>query len=213
MQPADAPFPPLPKPVRYLIGGLSAVTLLSALAMAITAAVLPRHPVWVLTGFEAVIVAAGAIGLLGMNGRFDQGQGLYLTCIAGVLFVAGFLPFLGTRHGIAFGGGPPDTTLPFAWMLARLALASAFGLIAAYAVLRRSAQAAAFLYRALIAGVVLAALAAPFALARGMPSWLSPTGRPVMYAALAVYAIVALIGVCAFGHFVIRAFESGRTRE
>ncbi|CAG0955541.1 hypothetical protein PHYC_00443 [Phycisphaerales bacterium] len=208
----ETPIAPLPPLVRYLIGTLSVVTLVSALAMAITAAVFPKQPVWVLTGFEVVVLVAGVMGVLGLRGRFDEGQALHLACIAGVLFVGGFLSYLGTRQGIVFQEGkPPSSTFP--WMLGRLGLAGVYGAIAAYAVLRRSAQARAFMVRAVIAGAALAVLAAPFVFSRGMPGWLSPTGKPVMYAALALYGLAALVGVCAFGHCLIRAFECGRAKS
>lgn len=203
-----APFPPLPRPVQLTIAGLSLLTLLSALAMALAAAILPPTPVWVLTGFEVVIALAGLMGLLGFKGRFDDGQALFLTCIAGTLFVAGFLSYLGTRQGVNFQTTRPAYSI-LPWMFGRLGLSALFLLFALYSVLRRGAAPRGSFLRFLIASALLGLLFLPFALSRGLPPFLIALG-PARFAVLAIVAIAAISLLCAAGHFLIRAFTQAR---
>jgi hypothetical protein len=202
--------PDLPRSVRYLVGTLSMLVLLSAIPAAVGAAVLPRPPVWVMTGFEVVIALAGVIGIQTARGRYNDGQGLALLCVAGTLFVAGFLTYLGTRQGLPLRGPgqAPTSTMP--WMLGRLALAGVFGLLAAYSVLRRSPEGPRLLLRGILLGVPAAAIMAPFILARGVPASLGTMPGPVRGGLLAILAIIVMGLLCVSGHFVIRAFESAR---
>src|SRR3954466_11027292 len=74
-----------PKPVRVMVGTLCAVICLSAIAMAAAALLVSRSPVWFLFGFEVVIAITAPMGVLFAMGRFQDGQGLALLCIAGTI--------------------------------------------------------------------------------------------------------------------------------
>lgn len=203
------PIPPLPPLVRYVVAGVSAVVLASALAAAVACALAPT-PIWVMFGFEVVIALAGVIGLLGVKGRFDEGQAMWLLCIAGTLFVAGFLAYLATRGGVQLRtGGPTHATL--AWSVSRLGAAGLFGLLAVYSVLRRTAQGRAFFVRGLVLLAVLGGVLSPFAVARGMPGFVAQMAGPIRGGVLTVVGIVVVVLACAAGHALIRAFESARS--
>ncbi len=202
-------FPPLPGMIRGLVVALSAVTALSALGMAIAAVVIAPTPVWIMFGFEVVIAMAGVIGLLGAKGRFDDGQAMWLLCISGTVLVGGFLSYLGTRTGIVFvkDGSPVSTLL---WCAGRGVLGAVFGVLAVYAVLRRTLEGRKYFGRGLIFAAFLGVVGAPFAAARGVPGFIANLPGPVEGGVLAVIGIVMTILACAAGHYFIRAFECGR---
>src|SRR6267142_2051810 len=89
----------VPKPVRLFVGVLCAVVCLSSLGMIVGAMILSPKPVWVLFGFEVVITVATVLGVLFAMGRFQDGQGLAMACVAGTIAVGSFLGWLGAdRH-------------------------------------------------------------------------------------------------------------------
>ncbi len=207
-------FPsPLPGWMRRLLAALSVFTIVTGLGMAVAALVIPANPVWVMFGFESVVAIAGVIGLLGASGRFDVGQGMTWACVAGTLFVAGVLSYLGTQQGIVWSGGKPATsTIP--WALGRVALAGLFGAVAAYAVLRRSADGRQAIIRAIVALGLLGALGIGLVLFGGRVNAMLASVPGVLKAALAIvvgFAAIALLS--AGGHWLIRAFECARTPD
>lgn len=205
-------FPPLPGAIRALVFALSAITVLSALGMAVASVAIAPTPVWIMFGFEVVIALAGVIGLCGAWGKFDDGQAMWLLCIAGSILVGGFLSYLGTRTGIVLvKDGAPIST--FLWCMGRLAIGGTFGALAVYAVLRRTADGRRYFIRGAVLGGVLGAFATPFALARGVPGFLGNLPGPLEGAALTIIGIVMTMLACAAGHCFIRAFECGRTTD
>lgn len=199
---------PLPKSVLRVTGVLSAVLALSALAMCIAAVAIAPHVVWVVFGFELIMVVAGVIGLFFALGAFGEGQGLTLVCIAGVTLAGGFLSYLATAgpHGIVFrAGAGPTSMVP--WFAFRVMLGVGFAMLASYAVLRRSAESIGHLKRGMIACLVLGVVGASVVLTRGA---LANAPDAVRGVAWALAGVMAIIGVAAAGHSFIRAFECGR---
>src|SRR5437899_6996502 len=112
----------VPQPVRLFVGVLCAAVLLSALGMMLAALFLSDKPVWVLFGFEVAISVASVLGILFARGKFQNGQGLAMACVAGTIVVGSFLGWLGTQHHLTTTRGdiPLNT-----WLLGRLAAAAA----------------------------------------------------------------------------------------
>lgn len=202
---------PLPKPVLRLVGALSALLSLSAIAMCVASVAVAPHAVWVVFGFELIMAAAGVIGWLFARGRFADGQGLALLCVAGVTLGGGFLSYLATAGpgGIVFRSGASPTSMT-PWFGFRVALGGFFLVMAAYSVLRRSRASLAFLRRGVIASVALGIVLAFLVLSRGVMAKAPDAVRGVVWA---LCAVVALVGIAGAGHNFIRAFECGRPDE
>ncbi|MDX2131667.1 MAG: hypothetical protein SFY69_06420 [Planctomycetota bacterium] len=205
--------PPLPAWLRLGLRVLSGVVALSAVGMALASLVIAPNAVWVMFGFEVVVALAGVVGVVAAGGRFDSGQGLVWLCVAGVLFVAGVLSYLGTPQGIVWSQGTPASPTT-TWSVGRVALAGVFGAAAVYAVLRRSAEARRNFARGLVAGVLLVCLMGGLVIfgGRAMAALAGTAG--VVKAAIAI--VVGFIGITlmsAAGHWLIRAFECARRED
>jgi len=204
------PFPPLPKGVRYLALALAAALTVSSAAMGVALVVLPKTPIWIPFGFELVCAAAGVIGVLSALGRFDWGQGMAWACVAGTLFVSAVLGHLGTPQGVAFQADAAPTSLR-EWFLLRLALSAVFGLVGAYAVLRRDGACRAYLVKAAITGVPLLLILGVGFGARSRVAAITESWPSIATGGLlAVLALLCLVLVSASAHCLIRAFECGR---
>lgn len=206
--PALAPVTPLPSWLLRSVGAVSGLLLLWAAVMAVLASVVAPRPAWVLFGFEIAVVAAGVIGVGFSRRRFQEGQGLALICIAGSVFAAAVLSWLGNRQGVTLVESRGQTSL-LGFAAARLTIAAFFAVAASYAVLRRTAEARAYAIRAGVSLLALAGLGAAFWLGRGQIASLAPF---VAGAVKLVALIVSMILICAGGHCAIRAFECGRTQ-
>lgn len=202
---------PLPNSILRVIGALSAILALSALAMCVASTLVAPHAVWIMFGFELLMILAGVIGFQFARGAFQEGQGLTLVCVAAVTLLGGFFSYLATRGpgGIVFQrGAGPVSMVP--WFAFRGALGGLFVLLAAYAVLRRATAARAYFRRGLVASVLLLAVAAILYLTRGSVGGLPDAVRGVIWA---VCGVLMLGSIAAAGHFFIRAFECGRLDE
>src|SRR5436189_5413138 len=93
------------KPARVFVGAICGAVLLSALAMVVASTLLVATPVWVLFGFELVIAIACVTGLQFAAGKYQDGQGLAMACVAGTIAVGSFLGWLGSRHRITTSRG------------------------------------------------------------------------------------------------------------
>ncbi|MFO0860425.1 MAG: hypothetical protein U0570_07705 [Phycisphaerales bacterium] len=117
--------------LRFLIAALSLLTGLSAVGTLGAAFLAAPHPPWTLVGFEVLTLLAAGFGFAVSRGRFSDGQGLAIACVAGTVLAASILGYLGATGQIG------DWKL-HTWLLARGLLAFALGLVAAWAVLRRT---------------------------------------------------------------------------
>ena len=197
---------------RVLVAILGVAVVLSAVAMIVVALVLATSPRWDLFAFEAITLCAGVIAILMGAGRFREGPGLALLSVAGTVFAASVLGFVGVGQVVALKGH--DTPLALRdFVLARIALAGAFAAIAALVVLTRNRASMMAALKSLFAWIPIAIiLVATFkrgaiasALA-GTPQWVLPT--------LGALAVVAMIGfLSAAAHMTIRAFELARAPE
>jgi hypothetical protein len=198
----------VPQPVRLFVGILCAVVLLSALGMIVAALFLSSKPVWVLFGFEFAISVASVLGILFARGKFQEGQGLAMACVAGTIAVGSFLGWLGTQHHLTTARGdiPLNT-----WLLGRLAAAAALGAVGAMLVLSRNPRSWSYLLKSAITGGPLLILLAAFFVKRSaftgalghLPDWIAGL-------AAILGGLVAVVLISASVHCLIRAFELGR---
>ncbi|MBL0921655.1 MAG: hypothetical protein IBJ10_05945 [Phycisphaerales bacterium] len=158
-------------------------------------------------GFEAIALFAGAIAVLVGRGKFAEGPGLALLCVAGVVFVAAAVSYTTPRAIPLY-----DTRMlrdPFT--LARLGTAGAAGALGALFVLLRNP---ALSFRRLALGLlwtgVAFALASPAIFARGALSGLNP----VLTTVGGLVAFVVFVSFLSAGvHFIILAFEAGKNPQ
>ncbi|MCC6950905.1 MAG: hypothetical protein IT433_05605 [Phycisphaerales bacterium] len=207
-EPALPQVTALPSWLLRTVGATSGLLAIWAAVMAVLASIVAPRPAWVLFGFEVVVVAAGVIGVGFSRRRFQEGQGLALTCVAGAVFASAVLSWLGNRQGVTLIETRGQASL-LGFAAVRVGVAGLFALAAAYAVLRRTAQARAYALRAGVALLALGGLGAAFWMGRQQIGALAPfVGGAIKLLALTI----GMILVCAGGHCAIRAFESGRTQ-
>jgi hypothetical protein len=215
------------------------VGVVAAVVAAVTiGAVLMRaeQPYWMVVGFEVVVLIAAGFAVGIARGKFRDGPGMALLCVAGTLMVAGVLGYISTKgtQGVLKLQGRSVPMKP--WALLHLAGAGLMALLAAYEVLRRNSRSMYYIARGAMAGVPLAAIVgvaamlyrksqaterayqsaveaalmagkdAPAAPEPVVASWVSWLGG-----SLAAVAALVLFSACA--HCVIRAFEMGRATE
>lgn len=206
-------LPAVAKWVRVLSLAVSGVVFLSALGLVVADAgigyILPgQKPSWLLVGFEAVVAVAGFLGLMFGAGRFGEGPGLALACIAGTILMGSGLGWLSAAQQI---GGHSLTPL----LGLRVLAAGILGLLGAYCVLSRDPRA----WKPAIWGVgtalpILVAVGlmmrAPSrrAIESALGSW-GIAGAAVGFVALVVLGVC----LCASVHLLVKAFEMGRVGE
>jgi hypothetical protein len=185
----------LPSVLRTLTLVLSGATALHTLSMAAFALLAISKPIWILLGFEVVVLVAAVIGIQIGRGRFREGQGLSAICVAGTIAVSSFLAWL-TTSKIAMPM-PSAPTIIRMYILTRLAVGVWFAMLAAYVVLSRNRESLMIL-----GGLVK--------FQSQFEAWLSSTpGAIQTLVLLALFTLCCtLISLC--GHSVIRAFEMGR---
>lgn len=209
-------FKPFSKPVRFLLGGLYVAVGLSAVGTLIAASILAAKPLWLLIGFESVVIVSMVVGLLGVVGSSasqTRGQALGLASLAFTLFLAGVLGYF-SINGLFQLKGEGQYVGMKPWLGGRLAAAALLGLIASYIVFARNSKSWSYLVKAACAGApVVIALGVTFvfrgqvrSMIDAVPSWI-----PILIACFAGLIGVALSAAC--GHFLIRAYEMGSDDE
>lgn len=211
-------LPMPPPPVRMLTAAIAAVVLLSALATAVLAIVVPPKPAWTFLAFEIVTAACCALALPFARGAYREGPGLALTCFSGAVFACSVLGYLSVQ-------GALGTTSLKLWVLARVALAGILGASAAATVLIRNprswgvlAKGIAFLapHIAIVAvlGMKKSGITPLMSLADRMIGLAGPVlgpaegvGAAVRMGVIIVIALILGGLFCAGLHLVIRAFE------
>ncbi|MGD9690545.1 MAG: hypothetical protein AB7K52_12465 [Phycisphaerales bacterium] len=155
---------------------------------------------WFTAFFEVIVLLAALFGVLLGRGRFASGRSMTLVCIAGAVFASSVLGYRACA-GQLMGG-------PVLWgLLGRVALAGAFGLLAAALVMARTPGrslrylAGGFALLTPVAGV---AAGWAFGFLSGPLSSLSGTAKTgVIGFAMLIGAVLISVGT----HLVIRAFE------
>lgn len=175
----------IPSGLRLAIAILSVLALASAIATVGVAWAVAGRPSWALLGFEFLTLMAGAFGLAAASGKFSDGPGIALACVAGTVLAASIFGYLGTTGQIG------DWKL-HGWLIARATIAGLIGLLAAWVVLRRTPGA----WLLAIRGAIYTAAAVGFVgLLALFDGEVRPTGgsaRLVSHAALSIAAIGAI---------------------
>lgn len=198
--------------LRLAFGGLS-VLLLVVGALGLWLAAADRR--WVTIGFDALLIPAAVFGLLIGLGRFRDGLGLAMLCVAGTAATAGVLSeptvvnFLKGQRPTAIVQGIDLVTLT----LAKLALAAPMALLAGLVVLiRRPAASARRAGLAIANAAPAAAITAAWGV-RGIRQSLAGV-HPALTTILVLMSFVLFTAfVSAAVHFAIRAFEAGRDED
>lgn len=205
----DTMVRPIPPALRTLTLVLSGAVMVHAAAMAAFALLAISKPIWILLGFELVVMVGAAIGVSIGLGRFREGQGLAAICVGGTVAVASFLAWLTTsKISLPMPSAP---TIIRMYLLTRLAVGLWFALLAAFMVLTRSRESWKFIRGAIVTGVPLVLLLVAAVKFQGQfQTWLSSTSGAVQtFVALGLFVVsCTLVSLC--GHFIIRAFEMGR---
>lgn len=203
---------PVPRVWKMLSLLLGVAVIVSSLGMAYAATVLATSPRWDLMGFELISLSAGVMAILFGMGKFREGPGLALLAIAGTVFAASVLGFIGVGQQIALKSQAAPLSLK-TYVMARVAIAAAFAAISVLVVLTRNKAAMLAALKSLFAWIPVAIILAGVvkrgaisgALA-GAPQFVGPT--------LGAIAGLALIGFLAAAvHMTIRAFELARDPE
>lgn len=203
------PTTPVPRFLLFFLGLLGVAVALSAAAMAVVALVVTERPVWMLFGFEVVVMLAGVFAVLFARGRHHEAQGLTLLCIAGSVFAGSVLGWLSVNGALQVKNSDVPVSLKL-WLLARVGCAGVYAVAAAALVLVRRRESRPFLVRALLTGAPLVLAAGGLALARTQISSLAGSVHPVV--SIFVACVLGLVGIALAsicGHCIIRAFQIG----
>lgn len=200
---------PTPGLIRGLTGLLSVLTMLTAIAGVYwgLAGLWPRIA-WPLVAFEIVTIVGCVFGLLVARGKFADGPGLTLLCVAGLIMTCGVLAWLGANKVHAGVNLKP-------FMLSRLGVAGILYALAAISEVWHSPAAAKTLAKAIAYAIVFVAIAGAFASFRNAPIMDKMQGwrEAARLVGLAIAAILAVIGACGGVHLSIRAFTIAREPE
>jgi len=209
-------FIPFSKPVRFLLGALYVAVGLSALGTLMAAFTLAAKPLWLLIGFESVVIVCMVLGIFGISGpsaNQTRGQALGLSSLAFTLLLAGVLGYFSINGQFQLKGDGQFIGMK-PWLGGRLAAAALIALIASFIVFTRNPKSLGYLIKALCTGVPLVlALGVTFAFRGQLRSMIEPmpTWIPILFACFAGLIAVALSAAC--GHFMIRAYEMGSDDE
>jgi hypothetical protein len=205
-------IPAVARWIRVLTLASSGLVFVSAVGMVAVDAgigyILPgQKPSWLLVGFEAVVAVAGFLGVMFGIGRFADGPGLALACIAGTVLMGSALGWLSAAQQV---GGYSLTPL----LGLRVLAAGMLGFMGACCVLSRDPRAWKPAMWGAGSGLpVLAAIALMLRASsrRAIESALGSWG--MLGAAVGLLALVALgVCLCASVHLVVKAFEMGREK-
>jgi len=207
---------PLPPLLLLTVRVLCIAVGLCAAATAVASLTIAEKPLWLIVGFECVVVVASILGLQFSRGAYRLGQGMALACIAASILIATLLSYLSVQGRFQVRGQDAAVSLKL-WLFARVGAAALLGLFGAYAVLIRNPKSWHYLLRSVLTGVpVLLALAGGYVF-RGRISGVLSTLSGWTAALAAIIAIIAglliVVLISASVHCLIRAFEVGRTDE
>ena len=203
---------PVPRFWKMLSLLLGVAVIITALGMSYTATILATSPRWDLLAFELITLSAGIIAMLFGMGKFREGPAMAMLAVAGTIFAAAVLGFVGVGQQIAIKGSSAPMSLQ-TYVIARVAIAGMFGAMSVLIALTRTRQAFIAAAKSLYAWVPVAIIIAAViyrgrisAALSGLPQFIPPT--------LGVIAGLALIGFLAAAiHMSIRAFELARDPE
>jgi len=204
MTPAAANFSSIPTGLRAAIAVLSALVLASAIATLGASWFVAGRPPWALLGFEFLTMMGGAFGLATAAGKFRDGPGLALACVAGTVLAASIFGYLGTTGQIG------DWKL-HGWLIGRASVAGLIGLLGAWVVLRRTPGAWTLALRGAVYTGAAIGFVGLLALYDGEVRPAGGSSKVVAHAALAIAAIGA-IPICLVFAFMTLS-DKGKSDE
>ena len=202
------PLPPPPTIIRRAVLAVSLVLAASSLGGLAMAGLGASSVVLGMLGFEIVVFVSAILALLAGLGRFRNGYGLALACLAGTVLGASVLGYTDGKPN--FVSNPDLARLLRVLILTRIATAGALGALGACAVLVRDPRSWRYLLKGVVVSmpvIVVGGLTLVFA-----RSWLT-TPREGALEAVRIGSIVLGVMVlggflCAGVHLVIRAFQT-----
>lgn len=213
-QQAEGATPPAAlKSTRVIAGLLSVLLGIASVAIIAMNLIAGRQTEYLALSLEACGLLAGVVGWFFYRGKYSQGPGMALACVAGTFFTVAVLSgWVALRREMQLANGSALNLSLLTY--ARVALSLAVAGLGAFEVLRRNHKSFAYLVRAAatlgpLGLLALGMYAGRAGLAAGTllgASWLTWT-----VTGLAVVLLMAL--ACAGLHFVIRAFEAGRASQ
>lgn len=184
---------------RGIVGVFCAAIALSA-AAAIGFAVLGGTPSWVLIGFEAIILLAGAICSFEAFRASRHGPAMTLLCAAGAVGVGSLLGFIGANRSLA------GYDLHFA-LAVRLGSAALLAAASGCIVLSRDpSRSIPALIKGITAGAILIAMMGGLWVLRASILTAGAAARVGIVIVMGI-ALIGLVSAC--GHYLVRAFAIG----
>ena len=203
------PFPSfisIPTAVLSFAVGLQAVGMI---AFAFLAA---SKPIWILFGFECVVIVAAVFGWKYGRGQPQAGRGLAGASIGGTVLLCSGLAWLAVAK-LSFTN-PSAPMVVKMYLLTRLAIAVWFGGVGAWWVLSRSRASIPYLKSVAMGAAIVSVVGAGLMVFRGPLAGVLATMPDIVRTGLmAVGLIFAGIMLCHIGHNTIRAFECGRNPD
>jgi hypothetical protein len=205
----------LKKPLGLCLAVVCAAVALSAVAGA-PLALLVDKPLYFVFGFELLIVLAGVFGVLIAMGKFEEGPGLSLLCVAAIVGVGTLLGDQTAKLANPISGPivyhirsvDRDITM---YLALRGVAAALIALGAAWVVLaRRPRESTGSLMRGLAAlGLLVLVVVGGWSARAGI---ISLGAFPTTMIALAL-GVIALGLIAGSVHYIVRAFEFGRRSD
>lgn len=206
-------LPEAPKPIRMLVIATSIVLAISTLPGLFLAINTFGGFAWGWFGFELVSLLAASFGVLIGLGKFRDGLGLALACIAGTVLVAlVFGTYVDAKTKIA------DNITYSPWvnrmLLIRMLVVLSYAFSASVAVFARNPKSWGVAIKGVACLLPVAALIGAF-MKFGLPFADDASGQPnaLRVIFVLVVGLVMIILVSAGGHLLIRAFEIGRPAD
>lgn len=196
------------KMLRMVVGVLCGALAVSALALAGSALMLGDKPKWPLFGMELVTLVASVLGVQLALGKLRGAPALALACVAGSIFVATVLGYIGASKQLDLRGGKAPISLK-PLLLARVAATALIGYVAMYSNVRRDPKAMSLFWRGVAWAMPMVLMAAAYWKFRVR---LGGMGEGTLLACATVAGLVVLCALPAAGHYFIRAFETGASK-
>lgn len=208
------PIPALPPPPAWARWGavLGGVALGLSVLPALWLTTLGGEAVlWFSTAFETLVLSVAVIALLAGFGRFRDGWGLSLACVAGTVLVCAVFAFVEVRAN--FNDDPNVAGWLKPYLAFRLGMACYFGAWGSLAVFSRNPAS----FRTLAKAMALLAPAVGllgWVVVRGVPganaTSASPGAEAARILALCLGGLIVIGLLSVGGHLVIRAYDLGR---
>lgn len=197
------------KMLRVVVGVLCVAIGLSAVALGTGAVVAGPNPKWPLFGMEVVTLVASLVGVGMAMGRMKGAPALGLACVAGSIFVAAVLGYVGSNKQLELAEGKGAIALrPL--LLARLASVCVIACVAMYANLRRDGVATRTFWKGVAWALPLVLMGGAYVALR---SRVGGMGEGALLAVACAAGLVGMISLSGAGHCFIRAFEMGASKN